>query len=83
MASMQEWQSEVYKGVEVHACALPAEGREALWSYAVRIADQGEDASAESALLAQSGGDALYSSQKEAVQAAFTKGYGMVDALSR
>jgi len=76
----QDWQTDVYKGLEVHVTALPRTDG-AGWDYSVRIAQPGEDAGAASELTAEAGDDADFPSAQAAVQAGFEKGYAMVDAL--
>lgn len=81
MANQQDWRTELYKGMEVHVSALPRDAFRSRWDYTIRITQPGDDASAESELTAQSGDDDDYPSEQAAVQAAFAKGYAMVDAL--
>ena len=80
-ADQQDWQTEIYKGVEVHASALPHAGRPGKWDYTVRVSESGADSSAESELVAESGDDADYASKAAAVEAGFVKGYKLVDEL--
>ncbi|RJG06089.1 hypothetical protein D3870_08790 [Noviherbaspirillum cavernae] len=81
MAFEQDWRTELYKGMEVHVTALPRDDANSVWDYSVRISQPGDDAGSESELSAQSGDDADYPSEEEAVQAGFVKGYAMVDRL--
>jgi hypothetical protein len=79
----QEWQTEYYKGMEVHVCAVLHEGAEERWDYEVRIAQPGEDASSESELTADSGEGVSLPSREKAVEAGFAKGYALVDQLTQ
>lgn len=81
MEPKQNWHTESYKGMEVHVTALARDGAGSSWDYTVRIAQPGEDAGSESELTAESGVDAAYPSEEDAVEAGFVKGYAMVDAL--
>ncbi len=81
MAFEQNWRTEYYRGMDVHVSALPRNARHTLWDYTVRVTQPGEDAGSESELTAQSGDDADFSSEEAAVEAAFLKGYSMVDGL--
>lgn len=81
MIAKQDWRTESYKGMDVHVCALRRTDVPARWDYTVRITQPGEDSSSESELTAESGDDADYPSREAAVQAAFAKGYAMVDEL--
>lgn len=80
-SEQQDWQTEVYKGVEVHVSALPHAGSPGKWDYTVRVSESGVDSSAESELVVESGDDADYASKAEAVEAGFVKGYKLVDGL--
>lgn len=75
----QDWQTETYKGMEVHVSPLPREGGR--WDYTVRVAWPGEDSSSEAELAAESGDDADYPDAATAVAAGFSRGYQMVDEL--
>jgi hypothetical protein len=79
MSNEQDWQTETYKGMEVHVTSLPGAGGR--WDYSVRVAWPGEDSSSESELSAASGDDADYPDREAAVAAGFAKGYQMVDKL--
>jgi hypothetical protein len=79
----QNWQSDVYKGMEVHVTPLPHARDSTRWDFSVRIAYPGEDASSASELTASAGDDTDYASAEEAVSAGFAKGYAMVDELQR
>ncbi|NEX62315.1 hypothetical protein [Noviherbaspirillum galbum] len=76
----QDWQTDSYKGMEVHVCALRHDEAQG-WDYAVRIAQPGEDASYESELAAESGHDAHLPTREKAFEAGFAEGYAMVDRL--
>lgn len=77
----QDWHTEAYRGMEVHVSAAPRDAAGAAWDFQVRVAQPGEDAGSESELTAESGDDASYPSEEEAVEAGFIKGYSMVDAM--
>jgi hypothetical protein len=81
MTNEQEWQTESYKGFDVHVTALPHETPDRLWDYAVRVAYPGDDATAESEITARSEDDEDFESAHAAVEAGFIKGYTIVDAL--
>jgi hypothetical protein len=81
MAYEQDWQTDLYKGMEVHVSALARDDTRKSWDFSVRIAQPGEDASSESELAAESGDDANYPSKSAAITAGFARGYAMVDAL--
>jgi hypothetical protein len=81
MAYEQDWRTEYYRGMDVHVSALPRNARHTSWDYTVRVTQPGEDASSESELTAQSGDDADFDSEDSAIQAAFLRGYAMVDSL--
>ena len=81
-AVQQDWQTEVYQGVDVHVSALPHVDKPGQWDYTVRVSEPGVDSSAESELAAESGDDADYATRAEAVEAGFVKGYSLVDALN-
>jgi hypothetical protein len=81
MTNEQDWHTESYKGMDVHVSALPREASHSSWDYTVRITQPGDDASSESELAAEAGDDADYPTAEAAVQAAFAKGYAMVDEL--
>lgn len=83
MEPKQDWQTEEYKGMEVHVTALARNDARSSWDYTVRVTQPGEDSSAESELAASSGDDADYASEEKAVEAGFVRGYAMVDALFR
>lgn len=77
----QDWQTDFYKGMDVHVTALPHENKRARWDFSVRIAQPGEDAGSASELAASAGDEADYATPEEAISAGFAKGYSMVDAL--
>ncbi|GIZ51633.1 hypothetical protein [Noviherbaspirillum aridicola] len=79
MSNDQDWQTETYKGMEVHVSPLPRDGGN--WDFTVRVAWPGEDSSSEAELAAASGDDADYPSPEAAVAAGFARGYRMVDEL--
>ena len=79
--NQQDWQTEAYKGLEVHVCALQRDEQGEHWDYTVRIAQPGDDASSESELTAESGDDAEFATAEEAVEAGFMRGYALVDGL--
>lgn len=81
MEPKQDWQTEEYKGMEVHVTALARDDKESSWDFTVRVTQPGEDSSTQSELAAASGDDADYPSEEEAVEAGFLKGYALVDAL--
>jgi hypothetical protein len=81
MTNEQDWQTESYKGLDVHVTALPHDPSRSSWDYTIRIAQPGDDSSSESELTAESGDDADYPNKEAAVQAAFAKAYSMVDEL--
>jgi len=81
MTYEQNWQTEFYRGMDVHVSALPRDASHSSWDYTVRVSQPGEDAASQSELSAVSGDDADYPTAEAAVQAAFLKGYAMVDAL--
>jgi hypothetical protein len=81
MTFEQSWRTEYYRGMDVHVSALPRNARHTSWDYTVRVTQPGEDAGSESELTTQSGDDADFSSEEAAVEAAFLKGYSMVDGL--
>ena len=83
MASEQDWQTELYKDMEIYVTALPHKGAHALWDYAVRIAWPGEDPSSDSEVIGKSGDDADFSSREAATQAGFIRGHALVDSLSK
>lgn len=80
MTYEQDWQTDVYKGAEVHVTALER-GNGKGWDFSVRIAQPGEDAGAAGELMEQAGDDGDYPSAQAAIEAGFRKGYAMVDAL--
>lgn len=80
MTFEQSWRTEYYRGMDVHVSALPRNARHTSWDYTVRVTQPGEDAGSESELTTQSGDDD-FSSEEAAIQAAFLKGYSMVDGL--
>lgn len=77
----QNWQTESYRGFDIHVTALPHADRRGLWDYSVRIAQPGEDTSAQSELTAESGDDADYVCAEAATAAGLVRGQAMVDAL--
>jgi hypothetical protein len=81
MAYEQDWRTESYKGMDVHVSALPRDDSHSLWDYTVRVTQPGEDSGAESELTAESGDDGDYATEEAAVEAAFIKGYSLVDQL--
>lgn len=81
MEPQQDWHTESYKGIDVHVTALPRDDARSSWDYTVRIAQPGEDTSAESELTAESGDDADYPSEEAAIEAGLLRGYAMVDEL--
>jgi hypothetical protein len=81
MAYEQDWRTESYKGMDVHVSALPRNDSHSSWDYTVRVTQPGDDSGTESELTAESGDDADYSSEEAAVEAAFVKGYSLVDEL--
>jgi len=83
MANEQDWQTELYKDMEIYVTALPHAGSTTLWDYAVRIAWPGDDPSSDSEVLGESGDDGDFSSRQAAIQAGFVKGYALVDGLSK
>ncbi|QAU32798.1 hypothetical protein [Janthinobacterium sp. 17J80-10] len=83
MASEQDWQTELYKDMEIYVTALPHEGSRACWDYAVRIAWPGEDPSSDSEVIGESGDDGDYPNRAAAIQAGFIKGHVLVDGLSK
>ena len=83
MTNRQSWKTEEYKGMDVHVTALPHGDAKCKWDYTVRVTDPGIDSSTMSALAAASGDDADYSTEDDAVQAGFAKGYALVDMLKK
>lgn len=83
MASEQDWQTELYKDMEIFVTALPHKGSHTLWDYAVRIAWPGEDPSSDSEVIGKSGDDGNFPSTEAAIEAGFLKGYTLVDNLSK
>lgn len=81
MTDQQKWQTESYKGFDVHVAALSHETPDRLWDYAVRVAYPGDDATADSEITARSGDDEDFESAQAAVEAGFVKGYTLVDEL--
>jgi len=81
MEQKQDWQTEAYKGMEVHVTALARDEEGVAWDFTVRVTQPGDDASSASELTAESGDDTEYASEEDAVEAGFIKGYSMVDAL--
>jgi len=81
MSYEQSWRTEYYRGMDVNVSALPRNARHTSWDYTVRVTQPGEDAGSESELTAQCGDDANFDSEDAAIQAAFLKGYAMVDNL--
>ncbi|HYD95940.1 MAG TPA: hypothetical protein VEC01_11485 [Noviherbaspirillum sp.] len=79
MTSEQDWQTEYYKGMDVHVTALPRS--DTSWDFTVRVTQPGEDSASEAELAAASGDDGDFPSREAAVEAGFVKGYSMVDAL--
>jgi hypothetical protein len=80
MSYRQDWQADIYKGMEVHVTALDR-GDGKGWDFSVRIAQPGEDAGSASELALEAGDDGDYPSAQAAVEAGFRKGYAMVDEL--
>jgi hypothetical protein len=72
------WRTEQYKGVDVYVRASATAGQ---WTYAVRVGEPGVDASAASEMEGWLSGKRPYASEHEALQAAFTHGYALVDDL--
>lgn len=83
MEKQQKWSTELYKDMEVHVTALQKDDAGRQWDYTVRVCESGVDASAESELVAESGDDADYLAQSEALAAGFAKGYAMVDEIRK
>jgi hypothetical protein len=81
MEPTQDWQTESYKGMEVHVSALARDAAKSSWDFTVRITQPGEDASSESELTAESGDDTCYPTKEAAVEAGFVKAYSMIDAM--
>lgn len=81
MNQRQDWHTEFYKGMEVHVTAIPREDALHRWDYTVRVAQPGDDSTSESELVAESGDEHDYPSEKAAIEAGFAKGYAMVDHL--
>lgn len=81
MKDGQDWQTDSYRGMDVHVTALQHDPSSSRWDYTVRIAQPGEDSSSESELTAESGDDTDYPTKEAAVEAGFAKGYAMVDEL--
>lgn len=81
MTYEQDWRTESYRGMDVHVSALPRDAQHRSWDYTVRVTQPGEDAGSASELTAQSGDDADFASEEAAVEAAFVRGYEMVDRL--
>lgn len=83
MEKQENWNTELYKDMEVHVTALQKEDASSQWDYTVRICEPGVDATAESELAAESGDDADFTSAAEAIAAGFARGYAMVDQLRK
>jgi hypothetical protein len=83
MEKQQNWSTELYNGMEVHVTALRKKAAKHQWDYTVRVCEPGVDSTAESELVAESGDDADYGSQGEALAAGFAKGYAMVDEIRK
>ena len=81
MTGEQNWRTEYYRDMDVHVSALPHDAAHTSWDYTVRVTQPGEDAGSKSELTAESGDDADFPSEEAAVEAAFLKGYAMVDSL--
>jgi hypothetical protein len=84
MQDRQDWQTENYKGMEVHVCAVRHgnDGNDGdRWDFEVRVAQPGEDAAYESELTAETGEGAALPSREKAIEAGFAKGYALVDKL--
>jgi hypothetical protein len=81
MVEEQDWRTESYRGMEVHVSALPHKDAGSVWDYTVRVAQPGDDSSAEGEIVSQSGDDGDYLSKEAAIEAGFTKGYSIVDEL--
>lgn len=83
MASEQDWQTELYKDMEIYVTALPHEGSHSLWDYTVRLAWPGEDPSSESEVIGKSGDDGDFPTPEAAIEAGLLKGHALVDNLSK
>ena len=83
MASEQDWQTEIYKDMEIYVTALSHEGSHSLWDYTVRLAWPGEDPSSESEVIGKSGDDGDFPTREAAIEAGFLKGHALVDNLSK
>lgn len=83
MDNPQDWQTESYKGMEIHVTALPHGTAAGMWDYAVRVVWPGEDPTSDSETVSQSGDDADYSSRQAALEAGFVKGHALVDELAK
>lgn len=81
MQKSQDWQTESYKGMEVHVCAVQHDGGEDSWDFEVRVAQPGEDAAYESELTAETSEGVALPSREKAIEAGFAKGYALVDKL--
>lgn len=81
MTYEQDWNTDSYKGMEVHVSALARDDEHVRWDFTIRIAQPGDDASSASELTAQSGDDANYPTKEAAIEAGFAKAYAMVDQL--
>ncbi len=82
MANQQDWQTESYKGMEIHVTALPHDTSASLWDYAVRVVWPGEDPTSDSEVIGQSGDQADYPSRQAALEAGFVRGHALVDELA-
>ncbi len=81
MASEQDWQTELYKDMEIFVTALPHAGDASLWDYTVRVAWPGEDPSSDSEVVIKSGDDGDYATREAAIEAGFVKGHVLVDGF--
>jgi len=81
MEPVQDWQTEEYKGMEVHVCALARDESHSRWHFTVRVTQPGDDAGSASELTAQSGDEHAYPTAQAAVAAGFERGYALVDEL--
>lgn len=81
MVTEQDWHTEAHKGMDVHVTALPRDASRTSWDFSVRVAQPGEDASAEAELTARSGDDDDFPTKEAAIEAGFRKGYEIVDSL--
>lgn len=82
MATEQDWHTEFHNGMNVHVTALPRDASHTSWDFSVRVAQPGEDTSAEAELTAKSGDDDDFPTKEAAIEAGFRKGYEIVDSLA-